>query len=151
LIAKAITRTGNAKKKLEDGIEKSMSKHRTPKTMLKKKREEELKGNEYFKKGDPDDPKLYSTRHAKVVSGRERHLLLTTSPKNTKISVVVIGARTAFSTVQKSWKHLQSPDINPIEILWDHAISPVYCQKLVDSMLNRLRCVLKQKGYATKY
>jgi hypothetical protein len=70
----------------------------------------------------------------------------------------------------------QSPDINPIENLWDelgrrvarrhvtsktqlkeilleewNKIQPEYCQKLVDSMPKRLACVQKQKGYATKY
>jgi hypothetical protein len=69
----------------------------------------------------------------------------------------------------------QSPDINPIENLWDelgrrverrhltsktqlkqilleewNAIQQEY-QKLVDSMPKRLACVQKQKGYANKY
>jgi len=70
----------------------------------------------------------------------------------------------------------QSPDINPIENLWDELgrrvqnrqltnikdlkkvlleewekIEPETCKKLVDSMPRRLECVLKQNGYATKY
>lgn len=70
----------------------------------------------------------------------------------------------------------QSPDINPIENLWSylddkvrqHSISskaqlkqilleewrniePNFCKKLVDSMPNRLKMVIKNKGLHTKY
>jgi transposase len=70
----------------------------------------------------------------------------------------------------------QSPDINPIENLWDelgrrmqrrqvsnknqlkealleewNKIEPKCCQKLVNSMPNRLECVIEKMGYATKY
>lgn len=70
----------------------------------------------------------------------------------------------------------QSPDLNPIEHVWSHLeqklksrqisnkkelvvalkeewsnISPEYCRKLVESMPNRLRAVIQQKGLPTKY
>lgn len=70
----------------------------------------------------------------------------------------------------------QSPDLNVIENLWHMLelgirqhhisnvqslkaalkeewtkISPNYTQKLVDSMQSRLKCVINQKGYPTKY
>lgn len=70
----------------------------------------------------------------------------------------------------------QSPDLNPIENLWDelgrrvqkhhvtsktqlreilqrewNAIEPECCLKLVDSMPKRLRAVQETRGYATKY
>lgn len=70
----------------------------------------------------------------------------------------------------------QSPDINPIENLWDHLnqklhqhnisnktqlkqvlldewskIDPKYCKNLVQSMPSRLEAVIKNKGMHTKY
>ena len=69
----------------------------------------------------------------------------------------------------------QSPDVNPIEHLWDHLEQrirkhnitskeslkailedewrkiPEVTKNLVDSMPRRLDAVLKSKGYATKY
>lgn len=70
----------------------------------------------------------------------------------------------------------QSPDINPIENLWDYLgkrlqnreisnknqlktvlleewrnISPDYCKKLVQSMQTRLKMVILNKGMHTKY
>ena len=70
----------------------------------------------------------------------------------------------------------QSPDLNPIEHLWDeigrrlrnittsnatelfrtvqkiwNKIPVTVCQKLVDSMPRRCQAVLEAKGYATKY
>jgi transposase len=70
----------------------------------------------------------------------------------------------------------QSPDLNPIEHLWEHLdrqirlrsihnknelwevlqdewskIPAEVCQKLVDSMTKRCQAVIKAKGYATKY
>lgn len=70
----------------------------------------------------------------------------------------------------------QSPDLNPIEHVWSHLeeklknhqirnksdlitalkeeweqISPIYCRKLVESMPDRLKAVIQQKGLPTKY
>ena len=70
----------------------------------------------------------------------------------------------------------QSPDLNPIENLWDHldrkirnhkisnkdelfaviqnewsSISKDFCASLVDSMARRCTAVISAKGYATKY
>ena len=76
-----------------------------------------------------------------------------------------------------SWP-AQSPDLNPIEHLWDHLkrkleeyerapggilelwervqvewdkIEPEVCQKLIESMPRRVEAVLKAKGGYTKY
>src|SRR3979490_2242067 len=82
------------------------------------------------------------------------------------------------TTISLSLTGLQSPDLNPIEHLWDHAknrlkeyptppkgvwqiwerveevwnnIPPELCQNLIESMPRRLEAVIKAKGGNTKY